>query len=436
MPSTDTLLAPYRPIRRIEAGADAPFPATLCRLASGDTALLVDAAELPVQWQGWTAQPDGHLLQPVDLVRRADGHDVVLPVLTTRLVDLAQRRRSEGRDLLDGEAVTLAVSLLRGLEEVRTGWPDERGEWWLTDAGFPALVTGCGSIDAADATRAALEEVAEGRPATPWHDVLEAARRPRIAARELARLEDDLFAFASARAVDMTARPSAAGEGAGRERWRDDIEPAAPRTLWEQLGRHVDADLADVFSRATTAVWRRLRSRPGGGSRRRVWLLAAAVAAVVVLGGLLWPQDRSPEASAPETVSAQPTITPASTDAPAPAVSEGGDGDTTTEPSAQGAPAAGPPDLVAVASDLLTARSACDQPSCAGAVMVDPSRTLAPGVVDLPSSARTVTLLDEFGGVAVLRVDAVDGTAESELVVIELVGDRWLLRDVTLAQQP
>ena len=52
------------------------------------------------------------------------------------------------------------------------------------------------------------------------------------------------------------------------------------------------------------------------------------------------------------------------------------------------------------------------------------------GVVDLAAAERTVTLLDEFGGAAVLRVEASAAPAAPQLVVIVRAGDRWLLRDV------
>ena len=41
-----------------------------------------------------------------------------------------------------------------------------------------------------------------------------------------------------------------------------------------------------------------------------------------------------------------------------------------------------------------------------------------------------MTLLDEFGGAAVLRVEASASPASPQLVVIVRTGDRWLLRDV------
>ena len=69
-------------------------------------------------------------------------------------------------------------------------------------------------------------------------------------------------------------------------------------------------------------------------------------------------------------------------------------------------------------------------------VMLDPAAPLEAGVIDLAATQRQTTLLDDFGGVAVLRIDAVEAGPAPQLVVIMLVEDRWLLRDVHAAKQP
>ncbi|WP_106813968.1 hypothetical protein [Microbacterium timonense] len=68
---------------------------------------------------------------------------------------------------------------------------------------------------------------------------------------------------------------------------------------------------------------------------------------------------------------------------------------------------------------------------------VDPTALPAGGVIDLATQERTVTLLDDFGDLAVLRVEAASGQAAAQLVVIVRENDEWLLRDVhDVAQQP
>jgi len=66
--------------------------------------------------------------------------------------------------------------------------------------------------------------------------------------------------------------------------------------------------------------------------------------------------------------------------------------------------------------------------------MEDPGAAVPSGVVAEPR-ARTVTLLDEYGGVAVFRVEADDRPAQ----ILVLVSDdgKWLVRDVyDVADQP
>jgi hypothetical protein len=51
-------------------------------------------------------------------------------------------------------------------------------------------------------------------------------------------------------------------------------------------------------------------------------------------------------------------------------------------------------------------------------------------VIDLAPDRRTATLLDDFGGAAVVRVDAAGGEHPPQLVVLVQSEGRWLLRDV------
>jgi hypothetical protein len=69
-------------------------------------------------------------------------------------------------------------------------------------------------------------------------------------------------------------------------------------------------------------------------------------------------------------------------------------------------------------------------------VVVD-AAPLTGGAVDRRATGRTVTLLDDFGDIAVLRVDASDASIPSQMVVILRRDEKWLLRDVSdVAQQP
>ena len=149
------LAGPYRAIRAVRAREDGPWPGVLVRTAAGDAFVLVDADVLGAQWRGWDAPADGHVLAPVDIARRVDGHDVVLPVCAERLEEFV-RRRATRMPLSAGEAVTLGVSVLRGCAQIANA-PGTTGEWWLDDAGRPVLATDAATQRALDAAAAILE---------------------------------------------------------------------------------------------------------------------------------------------------------------------------------------------------------------------------------------------------------------------------------------
>jgi len=206
--------------------------------------------------------------------------------------------------------------------------------------------------------------------------------------------------------------------------------------VWQTLLAGVDDDLADTVSRTTTAVWRRLRpaERAHRTTRRRApWVLGGAVAVAVLAGGALWP-----------TASGVATVDPAGSPAastPGPSASDtdraGADPPAAagTQPAAEGEGA--PADLAQVTGALLDARIACGTTSDCTASVVADGAALPGGVIDLPAAERTVTLLDDFGDLAVLRVDANDGRRPSQMVVVLRRDQKWLLRDVSdVAQQP
>jgi hypothetical protein len=178
--------------------------------------------------------------------------------------------------------------------------------------------------------------------------------------------------------------------------------------------RHIDADFAGVVSDAAHSFRRRLRGR-----RPKPWLLAAGVAAAVLIGGALWPVGEDEPATAEARIAAPPSAAPASMEPPSPSAAPTG-----TAPS-------GPADLAAITASLLDERLGCDgDASCLDDVVEDPRVSWPGGAIDRPAEERSVTLLDEFGGVAVLRVEATDDEAAAQLVVIVESDGRWLLRDV------
>jgi hypothetical protein len=414
----DWLQAGCRVIRRVAGEGEVPWPGALVAIPGGGTALAVDAAVLGAGWAGWKADPDGHVVAPMDVLRRADGHDAVLPVCTERL-DTFLARRGSGSDLAIGEAVTIAVSLLRGIAELSSDEQDPDGSWWLTDAGRPILAGGTGQRAVAEtvlhleALSAALPNAAEvlGEAAAVVAD-------PRRRLRESERTEAAIFELAEPLELATTSfgpkrvrRRASPQEGAPAQT----IEPEA--ASWAiSLSRHLDADWADLVSRTTTSVWRALRA-PGEG-RRRPWLIAAGLAGVVLTGGLMWPTGGTGPATADVPVGATPAAAP------------GSEPSTTPPASTPMGASASDADLAVVAAELLAQRTECDDSACLAGVLESPGVELPAGVIDVPAEVRVLTLLDEFGGAAVLRVESTRGDAAPQLVVIVRADGRWLLRDV------
>jgi hypothetical protein len=429
------LRSPYRAVRVVRAPDDGPWPGTLVSTAAGDAIVLVDSDTLGSHWRGWQAEPGGHVLAPIDLVRRVDGHDVALPVCTERLDDFVRRRASR-MPLTIGECVTIGVSVLRGCAPI-SGDPDVTGDWWLDSSGMPVLATDRTPQRALDAAADALEAVAvavEARLRPAWGAAIAVITGERITAHDLADAEHALFSAATPEPlVTMTLAPRSARELGGRDRVDGAALDPPERSAWQRLIGHADAEWADTLSRATTTVWRRLRS--GARPRRAPLLVAGVAAAAVLIGGALWPAaggvaDGGDARGIPSVAGAPPAE---HGDAAGPA-----SGPDMQEPPATPTDGGSTRGLESVAAALLDARTACaGDAECLAAVVADPGMSVPAGPVELPAPERVLSLLDDFGGVAVLRVDAADGTAPSQLVVITRREERWLLRDVhDVAQQP
>lgn len=425
---SDALQHTWRPLRPVSAGSDAPWPGMLVRLASGDLGTVVDAHVLTPQWWGWDAAPAEHVVTATDAARRLDGHDVLLPAFASRLADALARTRSARAPLAPGEAVTVAVGLVRGIATLKDDRLARCGEWWLTADGCPVLATDVGGTPVVDATTAVLDALRGALGEAMTGRIGQWLARPR--ATELDVLEDDLFRVASPAALSTDG--SAASPGVEIDDDRSMCGPApvsTPPGSWtQQLARHVDVDLADLVSRATTGVWRRLRVARGGAGRRPV-IAAGVVGVAILVGGVLWPTG-TPAVAEGEASTRSAQSAPLAPNAGAP-----GDGDHDAAPVADPAPTEPPLDFEVVAAELLTARTRCEgEPTCLAGVMVEPDRSIPPGVVDADAALRTVTLLDEFGDIAVLRVQT-DGLG-AQVVVIQAGEQGWLLRDVYDAQEP
>ncbi|HWI32111.1 MAG TPA: hypothetical protein VNT50_11510, partial [Microbacterium sp.] len=313
--------------------------------------------------------------------------------------------------------------------------PSPTGAWWLTDAGCPVFVH-AESGDAAEAgARRILEEMASGCGDRHLNRLLGAAiaalDKPRSLASGVGRLEAELFDACAAQPLATAVFPSARARDLDAPALRpfapDDPPAGAARPFRDAIARHVDGELADIVSVAIGGAVRSLRSRLGRG-RRAPWIAAAGVAGAIVLGGALWPtgDGSEPVAHAADPSPAASTPVPAGSDSPAPS--------TTDAPNAASLPLDGEAGILL--DRLAECRSGSD-PSCLDAVLEVPSLEPPPGAIDLDRTARTITPLDDYGGVAVLRVEALAGDAAPQLIVIVRANDRWLLRDVyDVAEQP
>lgn len=238
-PAAADPLAPPRVLRTLSA-ADAPYPATL--VAGAPARVWVDA-EAFGDGPAWRADVHGHVLTPLDVARTATGHAVVLPHCTGRLADaLGRRARLEA-----GEAVTAAVSLLRGAAEAERLGADE-GVWWLTEELRPVLAL-TGGMPWRPETAALLAELAADQPeddppglAVALEAAAEAVASERRLGPRVPGLEDALFAAA---APEPLARPAA----------------AEPESLWRS-GRTAHDPASSSRLRTSTGA------DPGAGPRR------------------------------------------------------------------------------------------------------------------------------------------------------------------------
>jgi len=430
-PSSDTppssVLAPHlragaRVVRRID-GDDTPWPGVVARLDDGAPALVVPVAALGRTWPGWALRDPAHVVVPTDIRRSVEGHDAVFPLFVERLMTFLTRR---GPLLSDGERVTIAVSVLRGLRELDDAGVTSpgSGSWWLTDDGRPGFaLTGDPATSAERASADVLTELGKGEGGlSSLVERTVASVAGGVDERTARRLEDEWFDAASPEAlvtVGFGPRSAAAAIAPARADVTADLaaseEPDGAGVL-VNLGRYVDGGLAETIG---ATVERVRRTMTGARSRRSTLLFAGAAAGAVVAIGLLWPVGAEEPATAPVDQGATPAST--ATTSPVPAAAVG---------------VAANDDLAVVTAALLEARIRCDDdPECLAGVYWSPITSVPPGAVDLDASVRDVEVLDDFGGVAVLRVSGPE--APDQVVVIARRDDSWLLRDVhDVAQQP
>jgi hypothetical protein len=469
---TALLPVAHRAVRILDP-TEGPFAGAL--VTRGDeVAVRVDATAL-AGWVGWRFAGAEHVAGPIDVIRRLDGHDALLPWCTDRVLGLLVRRTAAGSALSSGECSTLVVSLLRGLDELGAGVGEvQTGMWWLTDGGRPTFVIGQGDDPRAGAAEivARLAEdcgdKALGRVLRAVEQGLEKAlTQPRVPRRSLEQWEQELLAIAAPRPLGREtltpersrdvaraapADPAASLSRASRRGGRRRSGPPGSRALLRggsaALMSALDVVRSRIRARPTTRTGRtERRATPGKDSavprsRRRVLLFAGAAAVAVLAGGLLWPTGDaadSANAAREQKPSAQPSDAASATPS-----ADGAEREGTAAPT--------PPvqdDAAGAAAALWALIDGCREAEdlvCPAAV--------APGSVGVVE-ALTATdgheplfeVVDEYGDVAVIRAgssgDAVEqgdgdvGALADQMMVLVRQNEKWLVRDIYgVADQP
>lgn len=415
------LLAPPAALRTVGRG-DYPYPGTV--RAGVPPRVWVDAGDAALEG-ACAAAGDGHILSPVDIARTPSGHALLLPLCPDRLAPRIHRCLP----LSAGEVVNIVVSLLRGAAEADV-LGQEDGSWWITDDGRPVLALGGASgwreetgtllrMLAADHDAALVQAIETAGALVA--DRQASSRRWTACEQSLLGLADPeplaprTLADAAPQAAVQLPRSAAAAVLAP--------EPPPDGTLLDRLLRAWDGEFAGRLralmrrSRAPAATTSGARAEPTARAKRTPWIVAAAIAALIVLAGALWPDD------APSAASSTPQPATPTTAASTPSAT----------PSASSPAAAEPEEAAAAVLDRL-AHCLQEGDDCAD-VREDVSRPVPSGAASAPG--RTVTLLDEYGGAAVLRAQAPDDAVPDQIVVIVRDGDGWLVRDIyDIAEQP
>lgn len=412
------------PLRSVTT-SDAPYPG---HLLAGDPPLVRTDARLWVDNPGWRASADGHVLAPVDLYRDATGSAVLVPHCPRRLSDVVGAHRP----IAPGEVVTVAVSMLRGAAEA-DALGATCGTWWVTTAGRPVLAT-AGSAPWRPEALSLLELLASGSPSqlsAALHRAMATLESPATVRREGAAVEDVLFAAAEpeplridslapvrARAVQTSgdaeaSRSPASAEAIGAQ------DGLLSRLVMSFAEAPIAARIVGLFGRVQ-AFRAGVRSRERPRKARRPLWVAGAIAVAIVIVGALWPGGDS------TGVRAGADETPLATASP-----DGGDASPT--PTHSGRTRVAPVPLKESAREVLERYAECAGVGCGADVVEHPSRTFPEGPASAYDHDQPLRVVDDYGGVAAIRV----GESPGQVVVMVRVNDTWLVRDIyDVAHQP
>lgn len=475
----------HRVIRMLDAHEGAFGGALVTR---GDGVAVCKSAEALGGWAGWGYSGSEHVAAPIDLVRRGDGQDVLLPWCTDRVAVFLGRRTAAGALLSAGEVGTLVGSMLRGIGELHGG-DRLTGDWWITDDGRPVFAIGEGR-EAHEAAAHLVEMLREGVSDRALHRVLSAIQSGletgHVPPLLHQRWERDLFEVAAPKPLQREIFPAeragaiavtrasrrnetlrAAPEDRAEATWRDgaswpqrgaarlrELLSRGPEAAGERSSRtrseHHAGERGGTVAERLIAWWRARTAKalsvagalPSGSGergprrsapRRRAVLVAGTAAGAVLAAGLLWPGNASSDAGAKESpaIGALKTPPPRAVADPLPSGASRSSAARPSDPALE--------DPVAAAARLLAVIAECSRQQdarCAAGV-VEGAGAAVTRLGEIRSESAALALVDEYGDVAVVRLTPNKGGEPEEIVVLERDEESWLVRDAyAVANQP
>ena len=312
--------------------------------------------------------------------------------------------------LTAGEVVTAAVGLLRGCRRA-TGRIDGT-IWWLTASGCPVIVEDPGGPDAVEATAQSLAQLSSAAVDDTTRSIVDRARESVLTRppRDWDAVEHRLFLHAAPAplilgplipAPEATSPPPSAQHGG---------------PVVHAIGL-VDSDLAEMTKAALHGIREAWRSSRG----LRMMTVGGAAAVLALVAFVCIPRDTPvappPAASTPAPAAVTPQVLPAQA-SPPPAIDE-------RVPLSD--------DVVEAARAVFADIARCQQdPACVSAFEESSVFPREPLVDD--AAIADIALVDDFGGVTVVRVDSGEST---QYVTLVRQNDRWLVRAVrTVTDQP